>query len=79
MGGDASLCIQVRLGDRLKSLLSYLPPNDYRCVYGDAAFGSQDYVLRLYKRAGNRGVNAFTEGDKSVAINQKDHGRAWIW
>ena len=66
-GGDASLCIQVRLGDRLKSLLSYLPPTDHRFVYGDAAFGSQDCVLGPYKRAGNR---VLTPSQRLGELNQ---------
>jgi len=53
-GGDATLCIQVRLGERLKDLLSYLPEDQARFVYGDAAFGSQDYILRPYKKSRNR-------------------------
>jgi hypothetical protein len=53
-GGDATLCIQIRLGERLKEVLGYLPPGQFRFVYGDAAFGSQDYVLGPYKRSGNR-------------------------
>jgi DDE superfamily endonuclease len=52
--GDATLCIQIRLGERLGEVLSYLPPGQFRFVYGDAAFGSQDYVLGPYKRSGNR-------------------------
>jgi hypothetical protein len=53
-GGDASQCIQIGLGEKLRQLLSYLPPGDFRFVYGDAAFGSQDFVLGPYKRANNR-------------------------
>jgi hypothetical protein len=53
-GGDATLCMQIRLGERLGEVLRHLPPGQFRFVYGDAAFGSQDYVLGPYKRAGNR-------------------------
>jgi hypothetical protein len=52
-GGDASLCIQIKLSKRLAELLNWLLEGEFRYVYSDAAFGSQDYVLGLYKRAGN--------------------------
>lgn len=51
-GGDAALCIHLRLGERLKRLFDWLPAGEFRYVYGDAAFGSQDFVLGPYKRAG---------------------------
>lgn len=50
-GGDASLCIQLSLEESLKDLLSYLPEDEYRFVYGDAAFGSQWGVLGPWKRS----------------------------
>ena len=48
-GGDATACIVLGFGRRLGELLSWLPDGQYRYVYGDAAFGSQDYVLGPYK------------------------------
>ncbi|KAF2183855.1 hypothetical protein K469DRAFT_667573 [Zopfia rhizophila CBS 207.26] len=50
-GGDASLCIHLGLGQRLRKLLYWLPEGESRYVYGDAAFSSQDFVLGPYKRA----------------------------
>ena len=35
-------------------MLSYLPEDQARFVYGDAAFGSQDCVLGPYKKSRNR-------------------------
>jgi DDE superfamily endonuclease len=63
--GDATLCIQAQLGERLREALGYLPQGQSRFVYGDAAFGSQDHVLGPYKRSGNRFL-APTQG----ALNQ---------
>jgi hypothetical protein len=70
---DASLCIQVQLGDRL---LGCLPPTEHRFMYGDAALGSQDCVLGPYKRAGSRVLA--TEGVKSVTIDQQIPSGAWF-
>ena len=37
-GGDATLCIQIGLGAKLKDLLSYLLDGKARFVYSNAAF-----------------------------------------
>ena len=52
--GDATLCIQVKFSNRLKELLSYLPANEARFVYSNAAFNLQDYILNPYKKSRNR-------------------------
>lgn len=55
-GGDATLCIQIGLGDKLRGLLSHLPDGQIRYIYGDAAFGSQEFVLGPYKKSRGRAL-----------------------
>ena len=50
-GGDAALCISLGLGEKLRELLSWLPDGQYRYVYGDGAFGSQDFVIGPWKKS----------------------------
>ena len=50
-GGDATLCIEVGLREKLQDLLSFLPEGQNSFVYGDAVFGSQWGVLGPYKNS----------------------------
>ena len=49
--GDATLYIEIGLGQKLQDLLSFLPEGQSRFVYGDAAFSSQWGVLGPYKNS----------------------------
>lgn len=52
-GSNAILCIALELSKHLGELLDQLLEGEYRYVYGNAAFSSQDYVLGPYKKLKN--------------------------